>query len=182
MFVAVRPPPAALEELAAAVADLRSGAPAGLRWTASDQWHLTLCFLAEVPDPVVEELTRRLTRAAAVVEPLTLQLRGGGRFGDRVLWIGLDGDVAGLRKLATKVRYAGLGADLDVEKRRFRPHVTLARAGRPVELAPTAQRLHEFAGSPWRAASMELVHSTLGAGPGGTALHRTVAEFELGLR
>jgi hypothetical protein len=29
---------------------------------------------------------------------------------------------------------------------------------------------------------MELVHSTLGAGPGGTALHRTVAEFELGLR
>ncbi|HEX3611921.1 MAG TPA: RNA 2',3'-cyclic phosphodiesterase [Sporichthyaceae bacterium] len=182
MFVALRPPPAALAELRAAVAGLLPFAPDGLRWTVAEQWHLTSCFLAEVPDPVVEDLIRRLRRAATAVEPLTLRLRGGGRFGDRVLWVGLDGDTAALRVLATKVRYAALGAELDVEIRRFRPHLTLARAGRPVAMAQVAERLHEFAGSPWRAVSMELVHSTLGAGPGGTPRHRTVAELILGRR
>ena len=44
LFVAVTPPPEALDELRSATADMRS-ARSELRWTRPDQWHLTLAFL-----------------------------------------------------------------------------------------------------------------------------------------
>jgi len=180
MFVAVRPPEPVLDELAAALEPLRATAPDGLRWSPPAQWHLTLCFLADVPDERVPKLTERLRRATAGVAPMELRLAGGGRFGDRTLWAGTAGDLAGLRKLASVVRRAARHCGLDVERRPYRPHLTLARASRPVGLAPTAAALYGFTGATWRAECAELVHSTLGAGPGGTAVHRTVAELALG--
>jgi 2'-5' RNA ligase len=199
MFVAVRPPPAVLDELAAALDAVRAAAPEEMRWSAPAQWHLTLCFLADVPDDKAARLTQRLRRAATRSAPLELRLAGGGRFGDRVLWAGAAGDLPGLRALATGVHRAALGADLQVERRRFKPHLTLARTSRPAPLTEATAALAHFAGAPWRATSIELVHSTLGAVPRGivsdcdergtseghkrtnnTAVHRTVAELTLG--
>ena len=89
-FVALTPPPAALDELAAAVAPLRAAHP-DLRWAPPAQWHLTLAFLGEIDEAVLPELTARLARAARRFTPLSLALAGGGRFGDRVLWTRVHG-------------------------------------------------------------------------------------------
>ncbi|MBW5425958.1 RNA 2',3'-cyclic phosphodiesterase, partial [Streptomyces sp. BG9H] len=92
LFAAVLPPDAVVAELAAAASGLRAlpGADA-LRWAPRDSWHFTLAFMAEVPQETVPDLTARLARAAHRTPPFPLALRGGGRFGERVLWAGVAG-------------------------------------------------------------------------------------------
>ena len=107
-------------------------------------------------------------------------MAGGGRFGGQVLWTRVEGDRAALRRLADSVRAAARRCGLPTDARPYRPHLTLARAGRPApDLAPLAEALNDFAGRAWSAPDLLLVHSVLGAGPGGTARHETVASWPL---
>jgi RNA 2',3'-cyclic 3'-phosphodiesterase len=188
-FVAVVPPAGVLAELAAAVEPVREVSP-GLRWTPAAQWHLTLAFLGEVDDAVLPDLTERLARAARRHEPVTLSLRGSGRFGDRVLWtrvlppresVRSAGRVTPLGRLAASVTAAARRCGIAVDDRPYRPHLTLAR-GRPgSDLRPAVEALAGFAGSPWTADALHLVRSRLGAGEGGTAAHEIVGTWPLGL-
>jgi 2'-5' RNA ligase len=178
LFVALVPPAEALAELAAAV-DALPDTP-GVRWTRTEQWHVTLAFLAEVDDRTRDALVERLARVARRCAPLTLALAGGGRFGSQVLWTRVDGDRAALRRLVDGVRAAARRCGLPTDARPYRPHLTLARGGRPAaDLAPLAAALSGFAGRSWSAADVHLVRSELGAGPGGTARHETVATWPL---
>ncbi len=177
-FVALVPPEDALAELAAAVAALPD--EPRLRWTRREQWHLTLAFLGEVDESARDRLTERLARAARRHPPVELALAGGGRFGDRVLWAGVDGDRTGLRLLAGSVGAAARRSGLPVDERPHRPHLTLARARPPApDLRPLADALRGFAGRPWTASELHLVRSDLGAGPGGGARHEVVGTWEL---
>jgi RNA 2',3'-cyclic 3'-phosphodiesterase len=178
LFVALTPPGEVVEELRASIVSLRELAP-DLRWTRPQQWHLTLAFLGEVGDDVVDGLARRLSRAAARHPPLTLVLGGGGRFGNQVLWTQVQGDRDGLRKLVDSVRAAARRSGLPVEQRPYRPHVTLARAGAAVDLRPLVERLASWQGLPWVATRLYLVRSRLGAGPGGSALHQPITGWPL---
>ncbi|TSB22117.1 RNA 2',3'-cyclic phosphodiesterase [Streptomyces benahoarensis] len=165
LFAAVLPPGSAVAELARRVEALRALPGAGrLRWAGHDSWHFTLAFYGEVPDETLPELRERLARGARRHAPYGLRIAGGGRFADRVLWAGADGDLAAIRKLAGTAAAAGRRAGLAgpaVEGRRgFTPHLTLARNRDPrVDLAPFAAALEHFDGSPWTAASLTLVRS-----------------------
>lgn len=180
-FVALVPPADALAELGA-VLDTLPAEPR-LRWTRPEQWHLTLAFLAEVDDHTRGRLVERLTRVARRHPPPLLSLAGGGRFGDRVLWTGVDGDRAALRRLVDSVRAAVRRCGLPVDERPHRPHLTLARGRTPApDLEPLVAALHGFVGSTWAATELHLVRSHLGEGPGGGARHETVATWELTAR
>ncbi|HEX4103135.1 MAG TPA: RNA 2',3'-cyclic phosphodiesterase [Pseudonocardiaceae bacterium] len=178
LFVALTPPDDVVEGLHAYTRGLRESAPE-LRWTPPEHWHVTLAFLGEVSDDVVDELTRRLNRAAARHPPLALALGGGGRFGHQVLWTGVRGDRDGLRRLADSTRAAARRTGLVVEHRTYRPHVTLARADGGVDLRPLVERLVSWQGPPWVATRLQLVRSRLGAAPGGSALHEPIAGWPL---
>ena len=117
LFVAVRPPPSAVDDAAAAVDPVRPLAP-GLRWVPPERWHLTLAFYGEVPDDEVDRVVARTGRRLDGAVELRLALTGAGHFGGRAVWLGVTGDVAALRSLA--------GA-LDPGGRRYRPHLTVAR-------------------------------------------------------
>src|SRR5215469_7402088 len=95
LFVALYPPPAALDELESAVAPLRAGRPE-LRWTGQVQWHVTLAFLGEVAQDKLAELTARLARAAGRHRPAELWIGPGGAFPSqkraRVLVSHIEGD------------------------------------------------------------------------------------------
>lgn len=182
LFVALTPPDEVVDALRTAIAGLRELAPelaAQLRWTRPEQWHLTLAFLGEVGDEVVGELARRLDRAAARCPPLSLALGGAGRFGNRVLWTGVQGDRDRLRRLAGSAAAAARRARLPVEDRPHRPHLTVARASGQVDLQPLVQRLSSWQGPPWVATELNLVCSRLGAGPAGSALHEPIAGWPL---
>lgn len=175
LFVAVVPPAEALAELDAELGPTRVAAPHGLRWTRPQQWHLTLAFLGEVVDSEVTALSEHF-EAACAGPSLTVRFAGGGCFGDRVLWAGIAGDTHRLRALAAAVGQAA-GADAGP----YRPHLTLARAGRePADLRPAAAALAGVVGAPWTADAVHLMQSRLRAGPGNSALHSTVARYPLG--
>ena len=178
LFVALTPPEEIVEELRVSTAPLRELAPE-LRWIRPQLWHLTLAFLGEVGEGVLAELTRRFSRAAARHPPLSLSFGGGGRFGHRVLWSPVHGDRDGLRRLADSVQAAVRRCGLPVEQRRYRPHLTLARAAGTADLRPLVQRLAAYQGQPWVVTRLELVRSRLGAGPDGTARYEPIASWPL---
>ena len=178
LFIAVWPPPEAIDELDAALAGVRSLGP-DLRWAPSRQWHITLTFLGEVADERRPELGGRLARAAARHPPLRLAFAGGGRFGKRVLFTKVSGDREPLRHLAASTTAAARRAGLAVDDRPHRPHLTLARSRRNVDLRPLVVALGSFRGTDWTATQLRLVQSRLGQGPSRTAVYDTVDAWPL---
>jgi 2'-5' RNA ligase len=118
---------------------------------------VTLAFLGEVDDP--EPLHEPLRRAAERTPPLELRLRGSGTFGGRGghVWVGLDGDLAGLAALAGRVEDACRGAGVELPRRPYRPHLTVGRRGHPDPVL-----LGTYAGPTWPVTEVELVRSHLG--------------------
>jgi 2'-5' RNA ligase len=178
LFVAVTPPQESLDELRSATAAMRSARPE-LRWTRLEQWHLTLAFLGEVDDETRADLSVRLGRTAARHPTMRLALREAGRFGDRVLWTRVAGDVEALRGLAASVRAAARRARVAVEDRPYRPHLTLARGREGADLRPVVDALAGFAGRTWTAGELHLVRSHLGAGPERTSRYETLTSWTL---
>ncbi len=184
MFVAVTPSEEAVDDLEAFLAVRREAA--AFRWATAEQFHVTLAFLAEVPDRRLDELEERLGRAAARRHAFTARLAGGGAFPNaaraRVLWCGLDLDDDGhveLDRMATGARAAASRAGIDVDGQRFRPHVTVARLGRPAEVSRWVRLLDAYAGPTWPVDRIDLVASYLGEGPRGRPRYEAVASFPL---
>jgi 2'-5' RNA ligase len=169
LFAAIVPPPRAVEQLAHAIAAVRREHPdVPVRWAPPERWHLTLAFYGEVGEQAAPELAERLGRAAGRRPPMRLSFTGAGRFGDRVLWIGLQGDTDELTLLAASSTGAGRRCGLSMEDRAYRPHLTVARSGgrgaRP-DLESLVAALRGYAGEPWDADRLVLVRSHLGPQP-----------------
>ena len=187
MFVAAVPPVEALEDLEEFLAVRREAA--GFRWTVPDQWHVTLAFLADVPDRSVDDLVERLARAARKRRPMQATIAGGGCFPNvgraRVLWAGLELDSAEfdageeLRRLAVGCRAAASKAGIEVAGERFKPHVTLARMGRPVEATSWVRVLDAYRGPVWDLDEISLIASHLGEGPRKRPRYEVMEVFSL---
>lgn len=185
MFVAVVPPPEAVADLDEFLA-VRREADA-FRWTSADQLHVTLAFLPQVPDRSLDDLVERLAAAARRRTPVATRIAGGGAFphpdAAKVLWAGLalDDDAAEeVRRMADGARTAASTAGVGVDGQRFRPHLTVARLGRPQQVSRWVRVLDAFDGSPWQADEWSLVASHLGEGPGRRPRHEIVDTFHVG--
>jgi RNA 2',3'-cyclic 3'-phosphodiesterase len=184
MFVAVVPPPDVLDGLAGFL-EPRRGADPGVRWASAEQWHLTLAFLADVPERRLDDLIERLARAAARRHPLDLRLRGSGAFPSparsKVLWVGVHATPAEeLDRLAAGSRAAGVKAGVEVRGGRFRPHLTVARLRHPVDATRWIRVLDAYGSNVWTAGRVDLIESHLGQGPGDRSRYVTLQTFELG--
>lgn len=132
LFAALELPAALTETLAALSARLREQMPPRrVRWVEPRNIHLTLKFYGEVKAEAVTSLQESLTRATAGHAPLTLALGGLGLFPNavrpRVVWVGLTGDVEGLRALQTAIEQGAVPLGFPPEARAFAPHLTLGR-------------------------------------------------------
>jgi 2'-5' RNA ligase len=154
LFVALELPHATRQRLA----DLATALP-GARWVPPENFHITLRFIGEVPRHVAEELD--LALAALRARHFSVTLAGVGtaeRAGRaRTLWACVERNAA-LDALRGKIERALQGVGLAPERRRFVPHVTLARLGQTAEL-----RLAEWvqAHNLFRTEPIEMGHFTL---------------------
>jgi RNA 2',3'-cyclic 3'-phosphodiesterase len=181
LFVAIVPPVEVVEHLAEFAEPRRSYPDEDLRWAAEENWHITLAFLGDVPDYKTDDLAEGFERVAGRQKPIDLQLAGAGAFPSvadaRVLWTGVRDEAGALPHLASTTRGAANKAGVQVDGRKFTPHVTLARLGRPLDVVRWVRIFDEYEGPRWTADRIELVSSRLGQGPSRGAAYDTVGEW-----
>ncbi len=160
LFVAVDLP----EDVKDRLEDLCQGV-AGARWMRDRQFHVTLAFLGDLAGPDERRLSDGLH--AVRCEPFELSLRGIGHFPPRgtpkVLWVGVRAPPQlGLLHQRIQSRLARL--DLPTERRKYAPHVTLARL-RDAPLGPLVTYMEGYMGfqtQPFLVSEFRLFSSVLG--------------------
>ena len=160
LFVALDLPDALRARLAA----MATAIP-GARWVPAENHHLTLRFIGEVAPDQAEEIDHAL--AALRGRAFLLTLAGVGTFRkagrDTQLWVGAARSEP-LERLQAKIETALQRAGLPAERRRFQPHVTLARLGDAPEgkLAGFVQTHNLFRAEPMTVEHFTLFSSRLG--------------------
>ena len=105
--------------------------PRAVRWVKPELMHVTLRFLGDTAASLIPTITIELDRISAQQQTFNLVVSGLGCFPNRkrprVIWAGLQGDVAQASVLAAAVNAFLLPLGWAEEKRPFRPHLTLGR-------------------------------------------------------
>ena len=176
-FVAVSLPAPLVEAIAAFQARVPVGRP-----VPENNLHLTLAFLGDQPQSVLEDFHEALASMTAASFPLHLKgldVMGGAV--PKVLCLRADPDPA-LMALHDRVRNAARLAGISLERRRFRPHVTIARF-RAGQGAGDGARLRKLLGlgadvamGPYKAHSFGLYESVLMPD---RAVHHLLADYPL---
>lgn len=97
------------------------------RFAQAENLHLTLIFLGEIPEEKMEIVRKEMD--AVSVSPFSLHIGGFGYFrreGGDIFWAGVERSeplVSLYRRLNVQLRNSGFA----LERRGFRPHLTLAR-------------------------------------------------------
>jgi 2'-5' RNA ligase len=149
LFTAIELPAEVCDALSDAQTDLKKRIDAKVSWVSPKNLHVTMKFLGEVPDAEVVKVCEALKSVAfsrfriSVSQLGTLPPRGKAR----VLMAQVGGEVDALGALFNAIEAACEPLGFVREKRRFFPHVTLARLRMPrridreigeVKLKPTA--------------------------------------------
>ena len=177
-FVAIALPESVVRALTAAQAGLPAGRP-----VAPENSHLTVAFLGEHPEPVIEDVHLELDKIRAPGFALTLS--GTGLFGGkrpRALYARVQPEPA-LNRLRKKVLQAARGTGLRLPRERYSPHVTLARfnAGlggeEAAEIRDFAARRMGLAAGPFEVGEFLLIRSILGRD---SPVYEELAAYPLG--
>ncbi len=122
LFVAIAIP----EPTARVLVALCEGLP-GVRWGPRENLHVTLYFAGEISETAAEDFDSEL--GAITLPSFEIGLSGVGVFdgpaGPRSLWAGVDANHA-LTRLRSRCVTAARRAGLRVDRRAWRPHITLA--------------------------------------------------------
>ena len=168
LFIAVNLPVEIKRSLGSFIQVLRRF-PLDARWVTEANLHLTLQFLGNVSEERVPAIVQGLNRAAAGVAPFKLVISGVGVFPSverpRVLWVGVSGETIILTDLHRRVQEEMGLLGFEAERRRFSPHLTLARRS-PRGFRKLLQKAEEYAEraksfGETRVVSIELMQSEL---------------------
>lgn len=179
LFVCIEPPDYVREAVGRLRESYKGGK--GLSWTAAEKLHVTLVFLGELAAERQEELARRLCEVE--VQPFYLALEGVGVFPRKgrpqVLWAGMHKADPRLFQLHKKVEQVAIDVGVEPERRRYSPHVTMARcqAGSESVVAQILREQPDFGTAPFEVRSFALYSSQLTSEG---ALYRKMLEVPLG--
>ena len=139
LFTGIEIPP----DIAERLSFFRGGLP-GARWIEPGDYHVTLRFLGDIDDVIAADVDAGLAEAR-VRAPLTVTLDGLASFGGdrpRALYASVvpTPELIDLQEEHERIaRRAGAAP----ERRKFTPHVTLARLNREASPEAVARRLTE---------------------------------------
>lgn len=123
LFVALELP----EDLRERLGMIATGVP-GARWVPEENYHVTVRFVGDVNEDLVYDIVPALDEVRS--EPFALTFAGAGHFETggkvRALWVGVEKNPS-LTALRDRVESALVRAGLPPERRKFTPHVTIAR-------------------------------------------------------
>lgn len=166
------------EELRAELAGLVGGIP-GAKWVPPSNYHLALRFIGEIQSWQAQEVDHALIGIRA--RAFEISVRGLGTFekGGRIqaLWVGVERSDA-LTHLQNKVETAIQRVGIAPERKRFAPHITLARVDRapPDKVIGFVQAHNLFRAPPISVEHFTLFSSRLGKEH---SVYTPEAEYEL---
>jgi 2'-5' RNA ligase len=184
-FLAVALSDAAREALRREIPSLALALPS-VRWINVASLHLTLAFLGDLGDERLAAAHEATQAAAHQGTPFALTLDQLGTFGQphapRVIWAGVGGEVAALRRIQSM-----LAGELDrrgfpPQEHLFSPHLTLARIKERLS-APERTALQQRVNTSlahtatWTVATLDVMKSEL-VRP--AARYTTLASYPLG--
>ncbi|MFC3126537.1 RNA 2',3'-cyclic phosphodiesterase [Pseudoroseomonas globiformis] len=160
LFVALPIPEQLREELAGLAGGIQ-----GARWVPPENYHLTLRFIGEIEGWQADEVDEALASIRA--RPFEVQLAGLDLFEKAGRLTSLHVKVERgerLLHLQSKVEQALQRAGLPPERRRFAPHITLARTDKaaPDKLIGFVQAHNLFRPNPMQVEHFRLYSSLLG--------------------
>ena len=104
--------------------------------------HLTLAFIGEVPTSRIDSLRSVGHDAAAIVPPFVLTLDRVGAFHKQdIAWVGTSQSNGSIQALVDDLFARLTAVGVELERRPFHPHVTLARRARTRALDSTRDGL-----------------------------------------
>jgi 2'-5' RNA ligase len=110
-------------------------AGAHVSWVRPGNIHLTLAFLGDLLAKRLTRLRPALDRVGEGIPPLCFDVSDLGTFGSarcpRVIWVGVHEESGALAALHRDLLEALRSLGFPVEKRPFRPHLTLGRVRSP---------------------------------------------------
>ncbi|PLS14896.1 RNA 2',3'-cyclic phosphodiesterase [Bacillus sp. M6-12] len=100
------------------------------RWVHPEEYHITLAFLGNAPEQLREQAISFTDEALRGMKSFSLSLSHLGTFGKkdepRIFWCGLEPNPE-LAAVQKEVYHSCIQAGFTLEKRPFKPHITLAR-------------------------------------------------------
>ena len=116
----------------------------GIKWVDTQNLHITLKFLGDVPMNELHRIIAAVQRGAETVETFDLEFRGCGVFPNpeqpRTLWIGCGSGSKELTILATALENELFKLGFPKESRRFSPHLTIGRTKRDARISDAVSR------------------------------------------
>lgn len=148
---------------------LIKGGLSGARWVEPEDYHITLCFFGDMDRNTANDLALALTR---IKHPyLTLEIERLDAFGNakpRALIARIKSDQS-LNELQSEVDWIARRLGIAADKRKFLPHITLARlkGTTPLELAGFIGTRGGFYSARFVTREFELLSSkeSIGGGP-----------------
>lgn len=144
----------------------RSGAD--LKVVRPELLHMTLKFLGDTEEDLVDRITSKIEVAVRDVRPFEVRLVGMGAFPSlsniKVVWVGME-DSGNLAQIAQRLDGSLGELGFEPDKRGFKPHLTVARAKGSSRMGAVQNILKEKAASDfgtYNVGSIRLKKSVLG--------------------
>jgi len=131
IFIAIKLPDEVIRKITAVSQYFQTQLPPeALKWVETENLHLTLKFLGDIPEGSLANIEQILTQTVAGQKPFEISVESLGMYPHasqpRVIWLGVQGTKPIIR-LHTELEKALEGINLEKENRPFNPHLTLAR-------------------------------------------------------
>lgn len=100
------------------------------KWVHEQDYHITLAFLGNVDKQTLAAINNKVEKLTKRHVPFILETSGPGYFGKaerpRIFWYGVK-ESKPLKELQWDIASACRGEGVSIEKRMYRPHITLAK-------------------------------------------------------
>lgn len=130
-FIAIELPEEVKKSLRELQSRLKAQSQAPVKWVEPSNIHLTLKFLGNVATDRVDAIAAAMSGATQGTGPFSLDVSELGVFPNpkrvQIVWVGLGGGLEKLGALQERIEGAMGKLGFPPEKRRFTPHLTLAR-------------------------------------------------------
>lgn len=129
-FIALEIPDNCLQSLKTVQQDLQQIIP-DIRLTQNEKLHLTIAFIGEQPEIMIDDLTRVIKNAVAGISPFPIIPAYVDAFPNlhhpHTFWVGVKGDIDKLMVIRERIKDGIAKLGLDTDDRRYIPHIAVGK-------------------------------------------------------